>query len=144
MAKEKKFEWLDITTSDVAFRAHGKGLSEMFANAGLAVFEVILDTKLVRPKEKRHIILHNSKGDLKTLMFDWISELIYFVDAENLAFSKFDVKVDEKENRLVADVWGDKIDPEKHQYRTHVKACTYHKMEIKKGKGWTAQVILDI
>ena len=139
----KKFEFIDITTSDVAFKAYGKDLSELFANAGLALFEVIVNTSKVEPKTVEHVILHDS--DLKALMFDWLNHLIYLVDAKNLAFSEFDVKVREKNHELEGDIKGELIDQAKHETKTHVKACTYHKMDIRKTKdGWVAQVILDI
>ncbi len=139
----KRFEFIDITTSDVAFKAYGKDLGELFANAALALFEVIVNTEKVEPKTVEHVILKDP--DLKALMFDWLNHLIYCVDAKNLVFSKFDVRVKEKGYELEGDARGEQIDQARHEPRTHVKACTYHKMEIDKTKdGWTAQVILDI
>ena len=139
----KNFEFIDITTSDVAFKAYGKDLSELFANAAIALFEVIVNTKKVEPKIVEHVILKDA--DLKALMFDWLNHLIYFVDAKSLVFSKFDIKVREKDFHLEGDILGEEIEQTKHEPRTHVKACTYHKMEIKKTpEGWAAQVILDI
>ena len=74
-----------------------------------------------------------------------MNELLIFVDSENLAFSEFEVKVDEEKLKLEAICKGEEIKREKHETRTHVKACTYHQMEIKKkNKIWKAKVILDI
>ena len=138
----EKFEYPDITTSDVCFRAYGKTLGEMFANSGLALMGVTVNTDQVEPKESRKIKVQGH--DLESLMFEFLTELIYLIDAENMAFSRFDLKADEKAFTLEGEIRGEKIDPSRHETRTHVKACTYHKMEIKKGKAWTAQVILDI
>ena len=139
----KRFEFVDITTADVAFKAFGKDLSELFANAGLAMFEVIIDTKQVKAKVSRKV--KAKADDLQALMFNWLNELLVFVDSENLAFSKFDVKVDEKNLSLTAVCKGEKIDSKRHEVRTAVKAATYHKLEVKKAKGrWQCQVILDI
>jgi SHS2 domain-containing protein len=139
----KKFEFVDITTADTAFVAYGKDLNELFANAALAMFEVMINTKQVKPKIKRGVKVGGN--DLQSLMFNWLNELLVFVDAENLAFSQFDVKINEKNLKLEAVCNGEKMDRKKHETRTHVKACTYHKMEIKKVKNiWQAQVILDI
>ncbi|MGC8940456.1 MAG: archease [Candidatus Nanoarchaeia archaeon] len=52
--------------------------------------------------------------------------------------------VNEKELKLKAICKGETMDRKKHETRTHVKAATYHKMEIKKNKTWKARVILDI
>jgi SHS2 domain-containing protein len=143
MSIKKKFEFIDITTADVAFLAYGKDLNELFANAALAMFEVMIDTKKVKPVVKKGVAINGN--DLQSLLFNWLNELLVYVDAENLAFSKFDVKVDEKKLKLNAVCSGEKINRKKHETRTEVKSCTYHQMKIEKIKsGWKAQVILDI
>jgi SHS2 domain-containing protein len=139
----KKFEFVDITTADVAFIAYGRSLNELFSNSALAMFEVMIDTKQVKPKVKREIEVKGN--DLQSLMFNWLNELLFYSGSENLAFSKFKVKVDEKNFKIKAECLGEEINPGKHETRTEVKATTYHKMEIKKVKNiWHAQVILDI
>jgi SHS2 domain-containing protein len=137
------FEFLDITTADVAFIAYGRDLNELFANAALAMFEVMINTKQVKAKTKRRIRV--KANDLQSLMFNWLNELLFHYGSESLAFSKFKVKVDEKNFKLSAECAGEKIDPRKHETRTEVKAATYHKLEIKKTEDvWSAQVIVDI
>lgn len=169
----KKYEFIDITTSDTAFIAYGRTLSELFENAALATFAVMIDLKKFRAKETR--VVEVTGHDLMALMFNWINELLVYVDSENLAFSKFDVKVDERainssfhdshntNNRASEEIVksasqvshntlklrvvckGERIDQKKHKLGTVVKSCTYHKMEIIKKEGvWRAQVILDI
>lgn len=138
----KKFEFVDITTADVCFLAYGKDLNELFANAALAMFEVMVNTKQIEPKIEKKVKVEGN--DLQSLMFNWLNELLVFVDAENLAFSQFDVVVDEKKMKLEAVCKGEEINREKHETKTHVKAATYHKMEIKKNEEWKAQVIVDI
>jgi len=136
------FKFLDITTSDVAFEAFGKDLNELFANSALAMFEVMINTKQIKPKVERNVKIQSN--DLKGLLFDWLNELLVFYGAENLAFSRFEVVIYEKDFRLEAKCWGEEIDPEKHETKAEVKACTYHKMEIEKNEVWKARVILDI
>lgn len=139
----KKFEFLDLAPADASFEAYGKTLSEVFENAALATFETMIDTKQVKPLIEKRIEL--SAKDLESLMFDWLNELIFYMGSENLAFSDFDVKVDEKNIKLVGKCRGEEIDRSKHEVRTEVKSATYHQMEIKKtGKMWKARVILDI
>jgi len=138
----KKFEFVDISVADVAFLAYGKDLNELFSNAALAMFEVMINTNQVKPKIEKKI---NVKGnDLQSLMFNWLNKLLVFVDSENLVFSKFKTKVDGKNFILRATCKGEKIDSKRHETRTAVKACTYHEMKIEKNKIWKSQVILDI
>jgi len=138
----KKFEFVDITTADTAFVAYGKNLNELFENAARAMFEVIINTEQIKSKVKRKIKV--TGNDLQSLMFNWLNILLLFVDSDNLAFSYFKVKVNQKKFTLNAVFKGEKIDPKKHETRTAVKACTYHQMKIEKNKIWKAQVILDI
>lgn len=139
----KKFEFLDITTADTAFVAYGKDLNEVFANAALAMFEVMINTKQIKPKIKKTVKVE--ADDLKGLLFAWLNELLVFYGSNNLAFSKFEVKVEGERMELKAVCYGEEIDPQKHEVRTEVKACTYHKMKIEKIDGkWEAQIIIDI
>jgi len=138
----RKFRFIDITTADVAFEAYGKDLNELFANAALAMFEVMINTKQVEPKIERKVEAEGN--DLQSLMFSWLNSLLVFVDSENLAFSEFRVKVDEDNFKLEGICKGEEMNREKHETRTHVKAATMHKLEVKKNKTWKARVILDI
>ncbi len=139
----KQFEFVDITTADVAFIAYGKNLNELFANAALAMFEVMIDTNQIEKRVEEKIFVEGH--DLESLMFDWLNELLYVVDSKNLAFVEFDVSVDEKNYKLEAVCKGEEISHEKHQTRTVVKAATYHHMKIwKEDNIWKAQVVLDI
>jgi len=139
----KPFEFIDITTADIAFIAFGSDLNELYANAALAMFEVMINTSQVEEKIEERVSVEGY--DLESLMFNWLNELLYISDSKNLAFSKFDVKVDNKKFRLEAFCRGEKINPEKHETRTVVKAATYHQMKIwKENNAWKAQVILDI
>jgi SHS2 domain-containing protein len=138
----KKFEFINITTADVAFIAYGKDLSELFANCALAMFEVMVNTEQIAHKVKREVKV---KGhDLLSLLFEWLNELLFYYGAENLAFSRFEVKVDEKNFAANATCYGEEINPEKHETKTEVKACTMHKMKIEKNEIWKARVILDV
>ncbi len=139
----EKFKFLDISTADVAFEAYGKTLDELFANSALAMFEVMVDTSKVEKRMEKKI---NVEGeDLESLMFNWLNELLYWYGAEGLVFSHFDVKVYRENFKLEAKVFGEKIDPERHEVKTEVKAATYHKLKVWNEDGiWKARVILDI
>jgi SHS2 domain-containing protein len=138
----KKFEFVDISVADVAFVAYGKDLNELFSNSALAMFEVMINTKQVKPKIEKKIKIKGN--DLQSLLFNWLNKLLVFVDSENLVFSKFKTKIDEKNFIIQAACKGEKINLKIHETRTAVKACTYHEMKIEKNKIWKAQVILDI
>lgn len=140
----EKYTFFDHT-ADVLFEAYGKSLDELFTNAALALQETQAKLTTVSPKTKRTISLTNPKIDM--LLFDFLQELIYLKDADELIFSKFDVNVTTETNSfsLTADCWGEKISPKKHKLNVDAKAITLHQFQIKKEKDvWIARVIVDI
>jgi SHS2 domain-containing protein len=74
---------------------------------------------------------------------DWLNELLYIFDVEHVVFSRFDV-IDLNENKLRAEVYGEKVDLSRHKLKREVKAATYHSLEIRRENGYRIQVILDI
>ena len=83
--------------------------------------------------------------NVETLLYDFLSELVYFKDAELLLFSRIKVEVTKnKIYNLKAVLHGEKLN-KKHSQKVDVKAVTFHKFEIKKrAKDYIARVILDI
>ncbi|MEE9594888.1 MAG: archease [Candidatus Hydrothermarchaeales archaeon] len=139
------FQYLeDIATADVAFRAKGETIEEVFVECALATFEAMVDTKKVEVQVEKEII--SESEDLEGLLMDWLSQLVYLKDAEALAFSKFDVSIKKNQiYRLTGMARGEGIDQERHDLRSDVKGVTYHKFElIEKEGGWEATVVLDI
>lgn len=140
---QKKFEFFDVT-ADVGFRAYGKTLDDAFENAALALFEVMTDTSKIKPQVEKKISIEAE--DEYALLYDWLSEFLFILDVEYFMFSKFEVKIKEKDSQysLEGMAWGDEFNPKRHESRDEVKAVTYHLMDIKKDKGYVVQVILDI
>lgn len=146
--KDIKFEFFDVT-ADVGYKAYGHSLGNAFENAAVAMFEVITDTSKVKHQVEKQIELEAE--DKYALLYDWLSELLFFHDAEYLVFSKFDVKIysgmddDQEVDYLVATAWGEEFDPLRHERRSEVKAVTYHMMDIKdENSNVMLQVIIDI
>ena len=141
----KKFEWVDHP-SDIGFRAYGKTLEEAFGNAGLAMFEVMVDTKKVRPREE--VAVELEAEDEKALLYDWLAHLLYLHGSRDMVFSKFEVgEISEVDGgfMLRATVRGEQFDPERHETRTEIKAVTYHLMEIERSaERCSVQTIVDI
>jgi len=132
----------DIATADIAFEARGRTLDELFENAFAAVEESMVETSGVKAVIKKTLKLKNATLD--GLLFDFLSVLVYFKDAESLLFSKVKVKITDS-YELEATLYGEKIDPSRHDLRSDVKAVTLHMFEVKQvGKEWYCRVILDI
>jgi SHS2 domain-containing protein len=137
----KRFEIWDHT-ADVGIIVHGENLKALFENAGEAFFHLITDLRKVRRRIERRVNIRAESLD--RLMVDWLSELLYLHDVENLLFKGF--KVDSVgEDGLKAVVKGEPFQEGVHVIKTEVKAVTYHQIEVRqKNRGWRARVILDL
>ena len=137
----KRFEVLDHT-ADIGLVVYGENLKALFENAGEAFFHLITDLRKVRRRVERRI---NIDGEsLDRLMVDWLSELLYLHDVENLLFKGFNVE-SVGEDGLRAVVKGEPFQEKIHVIKTEVKAVTYHQIQIQRENGrWKAQVILDL
>ena len=134
----------DVAVADVEFEATGKTLEELFVSCAEALENSMADLKLISPKIKKEIKLKNESADL--LLYDFLSELIYLKDTEQMLFGKFSVKIKQGKNfEMIAEISGEKINPKKHKLEDDVKAVTMHDYKIEKTKsGFRIQILLDI
>jgi len=135
------FEILEHT-ADVGIVAHGGSLAELFANAATGMFAIMAELEGVRQTEERRIQVEGR--DHEGLMVRWLTELLYYLDAEELLFSRFVVE-EVSETRLRARAFGERIDPERHRLHFGVKAVTRHMLEVAQEEDdYRAQVLFDI
>ncbi|MCS6975399.1 MAG: archease [Gemmatales bacterium] len=129
-------------TADVGLRIRAADLNTLFAEAGRALFSLIVENlDAVRPATE--VTFHLQGQDLEYLLFDWLNELLYCFETQHLVFSQF--KVDVTPTGLAAVARGERFDPARHQPDHEVKAITYHGLRVKQEEhGWLAEVIVDI
>lgn len=142
------YEFLEHT-ADILFQAKAETLEELFEQSALAVEESMIKLKQIQPKKEIKIKGRNLK--LEYLLFDFLNDLLFYKDSQQLLFSKFKCKIKEhKEGKkagyeLNCSAFGEKLNPDKHEQKVDVKAITMHLFEVKKkGKSWMAQVLIDI
>jgi SHS2 domain-containing protein len=129
-------------TADAGIVAYGSDLRELFANAAMGMFSLMVDLKGVDEREERQIAV--TGRDLEGLLVNWLSELLYYLDAEGLLFRRFEVE-EVDGGRLRAKAFGEPIDRERHVLHFGVKAVTRHLLEIKRDeKGYSAKILFDI
>jgi SHS2 domain-containing protein len=135
-------------TADIGVKAYGSDLNEVFAYAAKGMFHVITDVFSVGTVENEEITVEGA--DLEDLFTRWLSELLFLVDTKKMIFSEFEITIDAAKCTLRAIARGEVFDPDKHEYKTEVKAVTHHMLEINKlddgnpGEEWMVQVLLDI
>ncbi len=137
----RRFEILDHT-ADIGLIVYGENLKALFENAGEAFFRLITDVRRVKYRVEKRIDIGGESLD--RLMVDWLSELLYLHDVENLLFRGFKVE-SVGEDGLKAVVKGERFQEGVHVIKTEVKAVTYHRIEVRQEDGrWRAQIIFDL
>jgi len=133
-------------TADIKIEAWGDSLEEAFEAAGMAFTDTFIERDKVEKLIYKKISVEGF--DLMSLLFNWIEELILIFELENIVFSDFKVKIkrtSENEYKLDAMGWGEQYSREKHGYKVHVKAMTYHEMEIKnENNRYVIRYVVDI
>ncbi len=143
---EKPFEYAEHT-ADVMIISYGCSLEEAFINAAYGFANFIYDLSKVEPKKR--IELEITGDDLEQLLFNWIDELLYRLDAENFALGKIEkLEITKQGDKYVlrAVILGEDYDKQKHGFKgTIIKAMTYHMMDIRKEDSrWRIQYVVDI
>jgi SHS2 domain-containing protein len=113
-------------TADSLVRCTGNTLEECFANAAYALFDQTVDLRGVKPAE--NISLRTEGEDPESMLYNFLSELLFIEETENLFLCEFKVRFEE--NTVVCDAKGERLDLSRHRTRTEVKAVTYHMMEV--------------
>ncbi len=140
----KGYEYLEHT-ADAKFRAYGMTMEEAFQNAAVAMFNVMVDTSAISDEVSERIEL--TSEDLDGLLVDWLSELLYLFEVEQVVFEKFEIDaITEKDGNysLSAIAYGEPLDLSRHKFDTEVKAVTYNSLKVEETTdGWVVQVVVD-
>ena len=126
-------------TADQALIIYGRNLEELLLNAarGLNSLMGIDEDHNSTPITKS---IKLDAIDAESLLVEWLSELAYWAEAEMLIFSKFDLQTI-RPTHVKALICGSRVT----QMKKHIKAVTYHNLEIVKSEtGLAATVVFDV
>ena len=139
--KNKGFEEIPHT-ADWAMRVWASDLSSLFEEAAQGM-NTLAGIKLIGDaKASKHF--ETEAPDAESLLVTFLSELIYFQEQQNIAFSKFDIRVFDAPNneyRISTDMEGAPI----QSIDKAIKAATYHNLKIQKtARGLEVEIVLDV
>lgn len=126
-------------TADAMVEVHGDTLGERFANAAYALFDQMTDVTKVSPTGE--VRLELGADSREQLFVDFLQELLFLHDAENMVFCEFDVDTDGR--KLVATARGELFDEKRHPKRSVVKGVTYHQLTFDDARK-TVTVLFDV
>ena len=131
--------------ADIGIRGIGKNAEEAFSEAAKAMLGIMIELKSVAKKEK--IEIETKADSLENLLVEFLNEILFKMDAEEMIFSGAKVKEIKEANgkfSLKAELHGEKKN-KRHKFMTEVKAATYSQLKAKEEKGkFVAECIVDV
>jgi SHS2 domain-containing protein len=129
-------------TADLGLRVRANDLNSLFAEAGRALFSVIVQNlEEVRAVRTVDVALQGEATEY--LLLDWLAELLFIFETDQLLLSQFAVQIDDQ--GLTATAQGEPLDHARHRLEHEVKAITYHGLRVERiGDEWLAEVIVDV
>ena len=128
--------------ADIGFRAFGGTLAELFENAALALVSIASEIEDVAERHEYH--LEAAGTDQESLLVAWLSEVLYWFDGKRITFCRFHISAIDPHG-LTAVAYGEPRNSIRHRFKPIVKAVTWHQLKVRKtGRGWMAEVYLDI
>lgn len=135
----------DVALADLAFDAEGDSVPEVFEAASNAVMEAMADTKTVGATWERDV--EHMESDLGELLFDWLSDFVYWKDAAGVVFSRGKVSLirDGDKWKLTGTLIGEPVNQATQMLRNDVKGVTKHLYRLRQDNGrWRVRVVLDV
>lgn len=132
--------------ADIGIHAEGRSIEELFAEAAKGLFSLMVDLNQIKPISMDSIQI---KGETfsEDLLYEWLKELLTASDLKRSVYKEFDVNITQKRNKLSlnSQLYGQKINPDKHTLGSEVKAITYQGLEVERKAGkWICQYVVDV
>jgi len=126
-------------TADLAIKAYGRDIKELFANAAYGMFSAMgIDLEAIKPTLRREVRLE--APDREALLVDWLNELLYLHETEGEIYADFDIHA-LSETELRANIMGTKGNGAK----IVIKAATFHNLEIARMEdGYAVTITFDV
>ncbi len=135
----------DIAVADLAFEAEGDSVEDLFRGATRALIETLANPATVRGTWERTI--QRKETDAATLLFDWLSDLVYWKDAAGVVYQDVQLTLNRQADEwaLQAQLVGAPVDSMTQELRADVKGVTKHLYALTESGGrWTVRVVLDV
>jgi SHS2 domain-containing protein len=128
--------------ADVGLVLRGRDGPELFAQAGLAFFDLVCELDAVQ--ERARYSVAGEADAVEPLLVDWLNDLVYLFQGKGVVCRRFSFPA-WSETAYEAEAFGEPVDPARHLPRDLVKAATYHGLSVRaEADGLEARVILDV
>ena len=130
-------------TADAMFESYGKTIEETFCNSAEAMFNILVDINKV--KQDKNIEFSVKANSYEKLLYDFLTELLFYLDTEFLLFSKFEINIKKQKNDYVLNCIAVGDIALNYETKGDIKSITYNEMNISETKtGFVIRVVVDI
>jgi SHS2 domain-containing protein len=127
-------------TADIKIRVRAPTLEALFSETLNAMMQIIYGTDRQGCIHKK--IRIESSGN-ESLLTDFLSEVLFISEVENLVFSNADIKINGL--HFSAELFGEQFDPVRHSGGSEVKGVSYSGLEITNdANGYMLDIIFDV
>jgi SHS2 domain-containing protein len=136
-------------TADIGVEISGRTKKELFANAAIALFDILIENNDKRNKTSKRVrklqkTLTIEGADVEDLLINYLRELLYLFNGANFVTDNCEI-MECYNKKLKVRLTGELFTKMKHAIKTEVKAITYSGLNVEKQKsGWKARIIFDV
>jgi len=128
--------------SDVGILARGMTREQALIEASRGLVSIMVNSHGVSTTEARDC--RASGPDEVSQIVNWLNEILFFFDTESLVFTQFEIAF-WNEREIVGEARGGFFDSSQHEFRTAVKAATFHQIQSHASpEGWEIRVFVDV
>tara|TARA_Y100000996_G_scaffold120458_1_gene90178 strand:- start:1223 stop:1642 length:420 start_codon:yes stop_codon:yes gene_type:complete len=129
--------------TDAIIEVTADNLRDAFRIAGISVIETILDISKVNEEDSKKIVVKGK--DLRYLLYNWLEEMIILTITEGFAGKRIAIEINEtNEWEINAEIFGENINLERHEFKVEIKSPTFHDMRIEQNENVVMRYLLDL
>lgn len=129
-------------TADWSLRVWAADITSLFVEAAKGMYALAGIKLTGNPRVKRKFT--SSAQDVESMLVSFLTELVYFIERDNLAFDYFDPNIDLDHSipfRMSTILRGARI----QSMDKAIKAVTFHNLRIKHtGRGYEVEIVFDV
>lgn len=133
-------------TADIGFEVRGNDLKSTIEAATEALYNVMVISREINCSITQKVEIEAI--DKEAVIIKWLNEVLFLFDSYSFIAGKIEIeKVEEDSNgaKITGTLHGEIFNPKLHEFKTHVKAVTFHQFEILETKQEiTLKVFLDL
>jgi len=133
-------------TADLAYKVVAENLEELFKDALVGFFKLIISNfDSIEKKIEEEIYLEDEEIDF--LLHKFLEEVLYKLEVEGKVFKDCDIKIDKvnKTYKLLAKLYGDYLDRNKYDLLIIPKAITWNNFRVERENNkFKAYIVIDV